>query len=226
MPSYRYPRPAVTVDAVVFGAADELSVLLIKRKGAPFRGRWALPGGFVQMREDLEAACRRELKEETGVEPAYLEQLYTFGAPKRDPRGRVISVAYLALVNPASHEAVASSDASAAQWVPFWKVLSWIAFDHRNILDVALARLRAKVRYAPIGFDLLPGRFSLVELQALYEKILGTPLDKRNFRKKILSTNLLDLTGEVLKHGRPTRMYRFNRNAYEDALRTGFSFDL
>jgi len=225
-PTYEYPRPALTVDCVVFAIEDEvLKVLLIRRANDPYAGTWALPGGFVDMDETLESAARRELGEETGLEDLFLEQLYTFGQPVRDPRGRVVSVAYYALVNLAGRQVRADSDASAASWFPV-DALPDLAFDHREILDTALERVRGKVRYAPLGFELLPRRFTLTELQRLYEIILDTPLDKRNFRRKIQSMGLLVDTGENQRgtSHRAARLYRFDRRRYGQLERSGFSF--
>src|SRR6058998_3364101 len=183
---YKYPRPALTVDCVVFGFDEgELKVLLIERALAPFKGRWALPGGFVRVDETVDDAARRELVEETGLRDVFLEQLYTFGEVNRDPRERVVSVAYYALVKLADFSTKAATDARDARWFPLSKVPQ-LAFDHAEILATALTRLKGKVRYQPIGFELLPPKFTLSELQHLYESVLGAKLDKRNFRKKVL----------------------------------------
>lgn len=226
MPTYKYPRPSVTVDAVVFGVDGvALKILLIQRKDVPFKGAWALPGGFVQMGESLDDAARRELAEETGLRPSYMEQLYTFGEPGRDPRGRVITVAYVALVRPDAHAIAAASDARDARWFALDE-LPALAFDHREIIDMALRRLRAKVRYAPIGFDLLPEAFTLTDLQGLYEEILQTGLDKRNFRKKILSTGLLKEVGQTDATMPPSRLYSFDPTAYARLTKRGFNFEI
>lgn len=236
--TYDYPRPSVTVDCVIFGLDDQqvLNMLLIQRQKDPFAGFWALPGGFVDLDEDLETAALRELAEETGVQDLFIEQLYTFGAPDRDPRGRVISVAYYALVNPEKHPVRAASDAQRAEWYPVDQ-LPPLAFDHHQIFQVALDRLRAKVRYQPIGFELLPEQFTLTQLQQLYENILGitSGLNKRNFRTKILKMGVLEEVGmqEGVAH-RPAKLYRFNRrryaelekSKYEDLLRRGLDFDI
>lgn len=224
--SYDYPRPSVTVDVVYFGVDfSGLKILLVERKGSPFKGEWALPGGFVQMNEDLDTAASRELLEETGASITHLEQLYTYGNPSRDPRGRVISVAYIALTRPSDHEIRASSDANKACWFPVEELPS-LAFDHRDIVNMALRRLLAKVRYAPIGFDLLPPSFTLRELQSLYEKLLGRTLDKRNFRKKILQTGLLQVTGETADTVPKSTLYRFNKDEYERQTRLGINFEI
>jgi 8-oxo-dGTP diphosphatase len=224
--TYRYPRPAVTVDCVVFGLDDAaLEVLLIQRDRPPFEGRWALPGGFVDVGETVEQAARRELREETGLEQVFLEQLYTFSAVDRDPRDRVISVAHYALVRRADHRVVAATDARDAAWFPVAAVPP-LAFDHDSILAMALARLRGKLVYQPIGFELLPPRFTLSALQRLYEIILERPLDKRNFRKKVLGMGVLVPLDEVergVPH-RAARLYRFDRRQYQKLVRQGFSF--
>ena len=223
---YEYPRPAVAVDCVVLGLdTDDLKVLLIRRGVEPWKGAWALPGGFVGEREGLEAAARRELAEETGIGEVFLEQLYTFGEPDRDPRHRVISVAYYALAKLSDFKLTAGTDAAGAGWHPLSK-LPALAFDHAAIIDAAVARLRGKVRYAPIGFELLPLRFTLTQLQRLYEIILERDLDKRNFRKKILSLDLVIDTDEMqtgVRH-RAARLYRFDRKKYDRLVKHGFEF--
>ena len=231
--TYEYPRPALTVDCIIFAYAGpkKLQVLLIERAHAPFEGHWALPGGFVDMDEDLETAALRELQEETGVTKVYIEQLYTFGAPKRDPRGRVVSVAYYALVNPSLHPVKAASDAKNVQWFPVDN-LPPLAFDHDEVLQIATNRLQAKVRYQPIGFELLPTTFTLTQLQELYETILGlnnpeVQLNKRNFRTRILKMGVLEEAGKQrgVAH-RPATLYRFNREKYPELLKAGFDFDI
>lgn len=223
--SYEYARPALAVDCVVFGLdAADLKVLLIQRKLEP-KHEWALPGGFVHMDETLDAAARRELAEEAGVADAFLEQLYTFGDLDRDPRERVVTVAYYALVKLGDHKIRAATDAEGVAWFAL-DHLPHLAFDHRRIIDVAHERLRGKVRYAPIGFELLPPRFTLTQLQRLYEIVLGTELDKRNFRKKLLSMDLVVETDELetgVRH-RAARLYKFDRKKYDKLARQGFSF--
>jgi 8-oxo-dGTP diphosphatase len=225
---YEYPRPALTVDCAVFGLDDgELKVLLIQRDLPPFAGRWALPGGFVNVDEDLEAAARRELEEETSVTRVFLEQLYTFGDVDRDPRERVVSVAYYALVKLSDHRVRAATDARNAAWFAL-SDLPTLAFDHDRILALALTRLKGKVRYQPIGFELLPPKFTLSQLQRLYEVVLDTPLDKRNFRKKILAMDLLEELDEIeqdVAH-RAARLYRFDKSKYRELTRRGFNFEL
>jgi len=220
MYSYEYPRPSVTVDIVVYGydGGKQLKLLLIRRGSDPFKGHWALPGGFVDMDEDLETAALRELEEETGVKDLFVEQLFTFGKPGRDPRGRVISVAYFALVNLQDHPAVAASDADKAEWFPISE-LPDLAFDHADIIGIANSRLAAKVRYQPIGFELLPEEFTLGQLQQLYETVLNVKdgFNKRNFRTRILRTGILEEVGrqQNVAH-RPAVLYKFNQKTYED----------
>lgn len=209
-----HPRPSVTVDVVIFTLRDSaLQVLLIRRKNPPFQGVWAIPGGFVGMDESLEEAALRELEEETGVHDVYLEQLYTFGDPDRDPRGRTITVAYFALVPATAISPHAGDDAAEACW---WSVcdLPPLAFDHADILAYALQRLRYKLEYTAVGFELLPEPFTLSELQAAYEVILGEMLDKRNFRRKILSAGIIEETGDYRAgEGRPAKLYRYREDA-------------
>ena len=219
-------RPFITVDCVVFGLdqSQELRLLLIQRKYAPFQGSWALPGGFVQTNEPLEQAARRELEEETGIKEVFMEQLYTFGQQGRDPRGHVISVAYFALINLDEHPPQADTDASDAQWFQL-SDLPDLAFDHAQIIDMAYKRLEAKVRYQPIGFELLPEKFTLSALQHLYETILGRPLNRRNFRSKILKMNILEqLERQKDVPHRPAYLYKFNEEKYQELTKKGFEF--
>jgi 8-oxo-dGTP diphosphatase len=226
--TYDYPRPSVTVDCVIFGLDEgELKVLLIERDQPPFKGRWALPGGFVEMEEGLEQAARRELAEETGLSDVYLEQLYTFGDVGRDPRGRVISVAFYALLKLCGRPLAASSDARRAAWFGLSDLPS-LAFDHDRILAAALERLKGKVRYQPIGFELLPSKFTLTQLQRVYETVLERELDKRIFRKKILSMGIvieLDEIQQDVAH-RAARLYRFDDQRYRRLRKKGFNFEI
>lgn len=207
--TYEFPHPAVTTDVVVFTVRDErLQVLLVRRLNPPFQNSWALPGGFVDIDEDLEAGALRELEEETGVTGVFLEQLYTFGDPERDPRERVITVAYFALV-PREHIRIqAGSDAGEVNWHPCEQLPS-LAFDHDTIIAMAQKRLAAKLEYSTIAFQFLPEKFTLSELQQVYEIIHGEPLDKRNFRRRMVSYGLLQETGEKVRNGnhRPARLY-------------------
>ncbi|HEV8586577.1 MAG TPA: NUDIX domain-containing protein [Methylomirabilota bacterium] len=215
----------VTVDVVVFTIRDgALHVLLVRRAAPPFAGRYAIPGGFVHEDESLEAAARRELAEETGVRDVYLEQLYTFGDPGRDPRGRVITVAYFALIASDDVPLQAGTDAAEARWFPVASRPA-LAFDHGKILDVALERLRNKLEYTTVGFQLLSAKFTLTELQAVYEAILDRRLDKRNFRRKI---DLLGIVTPLREHRRtgrkPARLYRFSATRFEKLKDRGIIF--
>jgi len=210
MHCYTYPHPAVTTDVAVFSIFEEqLNILLIQRANEPFKSHWALPGGFVEMDEDLNEGAARELYEETNLSHIYLEQLYTFGSPQRDPRERVITVAYYALVaaSEVSH-AAAGSDAATTKWFSVSR-LPALAFDHKNIIDTALDRLSSKVRYSTIALQLLPQQFTLHELQNIYEIILNENLDKRNFRKKILALDCVTENGKQRRSGqhRPAKLY-------------------
>ena len=211
----KFDRPSVTVDVVIFSLADDaLQVLLIKRESPPFAQMWAIPGSFIKMDESLEEAAVRALADETGVEDVYTEQLYTFGKPGRDPRTRVITVAYFALV---PHDAIhhkAGRDASETSWFAVSKLPS-LAFDHAEIVEYAYRRLRYKLEYTSVGFQLLPDVFTLTELQKAYEIILSEQLDKRNFRRKILAAEILEETGEKKKdgEGRPAMLYRYREDA-------------
>jgi 8-oxo-dGTP diphosphatase len=226
--TYEYPRPSLTVDCVIFGLgkSSRLKVLLIKRGHDPYIGTWALPGGFVDMNEPLEEAALRELKEETGVSDVFIEQLYTIGTPNRDPRGRVVTVVYFALINLEEHKIVADSDAQDVRWFSI-DTLPTLAFDHADIMAMAIQRLRGKVRYQPIGFELLPPSFTLTQLQKLYETILGKELNKRNFRTKILKMNILK-EGAILRGvaHRPAQLYGFDEAKYQDYLKLGFNFEV
>ena len=201
----------VTVDIVLFTIRDrQLHLLLIRRLARPYENRYALPGGFVREEESLDAAATRELRVETGVEKVYLEQLYTFGEPKRDPRGRVITVAYYALA-PDTQVLRAGTDASDAAWFPIAD-LPALAFDHRKIVEYAHQRIRNKLDYTNVGFELLPDKFTLTELQLVHEAILGENLDKRNFRRKIIQKGIVKPTKEWQRTGRkPAQFYRFSQ---------------
>ncbi len=213
--TYDHPRPQVSVDIVVFTVRNNgLQVLLVRRGREPFRGSWALPGGFVNMEESLDEAAMRELQEETGLSQAYLEQLYTYGRPDRDPRGRVITVAYFALIpSDAPVRLEGGSDADQAAW---WDPEEFpdLAFDHAEIITYALRRLRYKLEYSAVGFELLPAEFTLTELQNTYEIILGENLDKRNFRRRILEAGVIEPTPRYRSgEGRPAQLYRYREDA-------------
>ena len=226
--TYDYARPALTTDCVVFGLdEDDLKVLLIQRAIEPFENQWALPGGFIHVGEDVDTCARRELQEETGLKNVFLEQLATIGTPNRDPREHVVTVAYFALVNLIEHPPTAATDARNAAWFAL-DDLPPLAFDHADILKLAKERLRGKVRYQPIGFELLPEKFTLTQLQHLYELILEQPLDKRNFRKKVAKLGILEETDEFEQDvaRRAARLHRFDRSRYDDLLRQGINFEL
>ncbi len=209
MYAYEHPHPAVTTDVVIFTIQDDdLRVLLIQRANDPYRGNRSLPGGFVDIDEDLEHCALRELREETGITGVYLEQLYTFGKPDRDPRERVITVAYYALAPMDRLQVRAASDAAAADWFPV-SDLPELAFDHRQIIKLAHRRLASKLDYSTIALQFMPREFTLSELQKVYEIILGDKLDKRNFRKRVLAYDCIEDTGRERRNGRhrPARLY-------------------
>jgi 8-oxo-dGTP diphosphatase len=214
----------VAVDIVLFTVADgALKVLLIKRRIEPFKDRFAIPGGFILPEEDLDEAALRELREETGVRDVYLEQLYSFGAPRRDPRGRVIAIAYFALIS-ADRKLEAGTDAAEARWWPV-NDLPRLAFDHAGILEYALERLRNKLEYTTVGFQLLPEKFTLTELQSVYEAILEKKLDKRNFRRKMALLKILKPLKEYRSAaGRPAQLFRFAAGQFEKLKDKGILF--
>ncbi|HYF01862.1 MAG TPA: NUDIX domain-containing protein [Patescibacteria group bacterium] len=219
----------LAVDAIVFGYAEnKLNVLLIKQKFGVLKNQWALVGGFVQDDETLYDAVNRELREEAGISVNYLEQLYTFGDDvHRDPRFRVVSVAYFALVDSTKFSLKADTDAEDAQWFPIDE-LPPLAFDHEKIIATAHQRLKSKLQYQPIGFDLLHKEFLFSELETLYCIILGKEIDRRNFRKKILSFGLIEETEKFAnkKNGRPAKLFRFNKSKYNRLLKEGFHFEI
>ena len=222
---------SIAVDAIVFGYQKDqgVSILLIKRKYAPFKGKWAIPGGFVEDKESLESAVERELKEETGVKIDYLEQLYTFGKPNRDPRNRTIAIAYFGIVNAGKFQKLqASTDAEDAEWFNI-KNLPALAFDHRQILTVAIERLRSKITYEPIGFELLDRKFAFSELEDLYSTLLDRPIDRRNFKKKVIKLDILEELDEKAPRsgaGRPGNLFQFNKNAYDRLKNDGMHFEI
>ncbi len=219
----------VSVDAVVFGYDQEkgISVLLIKRKNEPFQKMWALPGGLVLPDESLDAAVTRELKEEAGIDVNYLEQLYSFGTPNRDPRNRVISVSYFALVRPQDFHIAAQTDAEDVAWFNIKKTPK-LAFDHRKIIELAIKRLRGKITYEPVGFELLDKEFPFSDLEKLYQTLLDQEIDRRNFKKKIMSLGILEELDATLqrKAGRPARLYKFNKTKYFELKEKGYNFDI
>lgn len=218
----------VAVDAVVFGYEQkQLFVLLIKRGVEPFKDFWALPGGLVKDNESLENAVQRELSEETGVSIDYLEQLYSFGAPQRDPRSRVVSVSYFGLVRPNHFKLNAATDAIEAKWFSIDE-LPELAFDHKEIFTKAIERLKAKINYQPIGFELLNDTFPFSDLEHLYQTILEQEIDRRNFRKKIMSYGLLIETDQIHQpsSGRPAKLFKFDYKKYKELERSGFHFEI
>jgi len=223
------PNISLTVDAIVFGyePKEGLSVLLVKRKYAPFKGRWAIPGGFVKEKESLEQAVKRELQEETGVKVNYLEQLYSFGNPKRDPRSRIVTIAYYGLVRSSNFELFATTDAQDAKWFHL-NELPKLAFDHQKILAYGLDRLQNKISYKPIGFKLLDEKFTMEEIHHLYEVIYNRKLDRRNFRKKFLKLDILEELEEKSSggRGRPGSYYRFDEKKYLELEKNGMVFDV
>jgi 8-oxo-dGTP diphosphatase len=222
--SYKHARPAVAVDAVVFGLEEsELRVLLIKRALPPFEDQWALPGGFVRMGEDLEAAVRRELDEEAGVRPSLLEQVKAYGQPQRDPREHTISIGFVALVNQSDHGLQAATDARDAQWFSLQRHPA-LAFDHDQIIQDALAYLRQRAAHFPVGLELLPPRFTLTAMQKMLEAIFDVALDRRNFRKKVLATGCVVPVDEYetgVAH-RAAQLHRFDERRYERLRKQGF----
>ena len=223
--TYDYPRPAVTTDCVIFGYdGKELKVLLIERGIEPFKGRWAFPGGFLNMDEDALAGARRELKEETGLENAFIEQFHTFSEPGRDPRGRVITIAHYALVK--IQEVEGGDDAAQARWFPIGEVPP-LAFDHDRILRMAMSRLKERIHFEPVGFELLPDVFTMPQLQNLYEAILEVHFDRRNFASKMLKLGILEDTGDR-PAGASSRIpvsYRFNKEKYNELKAKGFRLE-
>lgn len=215
----------VTVDIVIFTIADGmLKVLLVKRGVPPFAGQFALPGGFVRTDESLEDAALRELYEETGVRNVFLEQLFTFGDPKRDPRGQIITVSYFALIASDKLSLFAGADAAEARWFTAQE-LPVLAFDHNDILDYAMERLRNKLEYTTVGFQLLPEKFTLPELQAVYEAILAKRLDKRNFRRKLSLLGVVKPLKEWRHTGRkPAQLFRFSASRFEKLKDKGIVF--
>lgn len=207
-------RPLVTVDVVIFTLrAGSLQVLLVRRRRPPWEAMWAIPGGTIGIEEDLEGAAVRTLEEETGLGDVFLEQLYTFGDPDRDARGRVITVSYFAVVPASELVPGAAEDAERVRWWPI-TALPPLAFDHGEILSYALTRLRYKLEYTAVGFELLSDVFTLSELQNAYEIVLGEALDKRNFRRKILSAGVIEPSGGFRAgEGRPARLYRYREDA-------------
>lgn len=212
-----FDHPSVTVDVIIFTVKDDdLKVLLIKRKNWPFEGKWALPGGFIDMENSLEEDAERVLHDKTGVKDVYLEQLYTFGEPDRDPRTRVITVGYFALVNSEEIDLEKTENVEDVNWFSAYD-LPELGFDHRDMIEYATKRLRWKMEYTPAAFSFLPEKFTLSQLQNVYETVFDREFDKRNFRKKIKKHDLVEDTGERQKNvsHRPAKLYKANRDSDE-----------
>ena len=222
---YKYPHPAVASDCIIFGFdGNRLKVLLIERGQEPFKGKWAFPGGFMNIDETAEECAKRELYEETGLKTAFVEQIQAFTAVNRDPRERVISIAFFALVK--MEEVKGGDDAAKAQWFTLNEIPP-LAFDHELILNTAIAKLKEKIHFEPIGFELLPEVFTMSQLQNLYEEILGVKFDSRSFYKKMNVMNLLtpvEMSEDNTSSHIPTQ-YRFNKDNYENSKKKGFLLD-
>lgn len=225
MYSYKYPHPAVTTDCVIFGFdGSKMQVLLIQRGIEPFKGMWAFPGGFIKMDESAEDGARRELFEETGLKDAFIEQFHTFSEPKRDPRERVITIAYYAIVR--KQDVKGGDDAANAKWFDIDEIPQ-LAFDHDRILRVATRFLHERIHFKPIGFELLPEKFTLKELQILYEAILDVHFDRRNFAKKMIHTKLIEQLDETVwpTPKRKAYLFRFNKDKYDEMKNKGFRLE-
>ena len=223
--SYKYPHPSVTTDCVIFGFDGErLKVLLIQRGIEPYKGKWALPGGFLKPDEPAESGALRELREETGLTNAYIEQFHTYSEPDRDPRERVITIAYLALVK--LQEVKGGDDAADARWFAIDNVPQ-LAFDHDVILRDAFCRLRERIHFHPVGYDLLPEKFTLKELQTLYESVLDVRFDRRNFAKKMLHLDILTQLDETVwpTPKREAYLFKFNIEKYNELKQRGFRLE-
>ncbi len=222
---YKYPHPSVTTDCVILGFdGTKLRVLLVERGIEPYKGRWAFPGGFLQMDESAETGALRELQEETGLQGAYIKQFHTFSDPKRDPRERVLTIAYYALVR--MQEVKGGDDAARAEWFPLDEVPS-LAFDHDLILRMALKELRKQIHFEPIGFELLPEKFTIKELQQLYEAILDVKFDRRNFYNKMLRLEVLTQLDETVFNStkKEARLFKFNPVKYDELKQKGFRLE-
>lgn len=226
--SIHYDKQSVATDCVIFGFDEgELKVLLVKRAIKPFMADWCFPGGLIHIHETAEEAARRILEDETGIKDMFVEQLYTFSSIDRDPRYRVVSISYYALVSIADWEVHAGENTSDIKWFALSEIPS-LAFDHEQILEVAKERLQGKIRYQPIGFELLGEKFTIPELHKLYETVLQTELDRRNFSKKILSFGLLIDLGEYQRgaRNRAPKLYKFDDKRYKELSKKGFYFEM
>lgn len=222
---YKYPHPSVTTDCVIFGYdGTKLNVLLIERGIEPFKGRWAFPGGFIKMDETALMGAKRELLEETGLKDAYIRQFHTFSEVDRDPRERVITIAYYALVR--ISEVKGGDDAARAKWFPLDQIPS-LAFDHDMILRRATAELRKQIHFEPIGFELMPEKFTMTQLQHLYEAILDVKFDRRNFCNKMLKLGILTELEEklTLVNKKVAFLYKFNPESYKQMKEKGFRLE-
>lgn len=222
---YEYPHPSVTTDCVIFGFdGSELNVLLVKRGVEPYKGCWAFPGGFMKMYENAETGARRELKEETGLDTAYMKQFHAFTDPNRDPRERVVTIAYYALVK--MEEVRGGDDAEEARWFPLGTVPQ-LAFDHDRILRTAQQELRRQIHFEPIGFELLSEKFTIRDLQNLYEAILDVKFDRRNFYNKMKKLELLVQLDETVRQSakKDALLFKFNSEKYYELKQKGFRLE-
>lgn len=222
---YKYPHPSVTTDCVIFGFdGTKIHVLLIQRGIEPYKGKWAMPGGFLRMDERADVGARRELEEETGLKTAYIQQFHTFTEPGRDPRERVVTIAYYALVH--MQEVRGGDDAADAKWFPIDDIPA-LAFDHDMILRMALKELRKQIHFEPIGFELLPEKFTIKELQNLYEAILDVRFDRRNFYNKMKHFEILQQLDETVKPTvkREAYLFKFNPEKYDELKQKGFRLE-
>ena len=228
VPFQEFFKFGLSVDCVVFGYhKGQVSVLLVERDAEPFKGSWALPGDLVNLDEDMDEAAGSVLRKLTGLENIFMEQFYSFGSVQRHPAGRVATVAYYSLVNSDEYKPKASAWIKSIQWFDI-RSLPKLAFDHDQILDKGIRTLQRRVRYRPVGFELLPTKFTLSELQELYEALLNAKFDKPNFRKKILSMELLRPLEEVQENvsHRPAKLFQFDENRYQELRKEGFAFDI
>ena len=225
MYTYKYPHPAVTTDSVIFGFdGSSINILLIERGLEPYKGSWALPGVFLRMDETVEEGAKRELCEETNIKDVYLEQFHVFSGVDRDPRERVQTIAFLAFVRQEKYEVIAGDDAAQAQWFPISE-LPELAFDHKEIIRVALEKLRWKITYEPLAFRLLNKTFTMTQVQTIYEVVLGQTFDRRNFHKKMTALGYIVPTDQqVRNNGRPGTLYTFDEEKYREQIENRNAF--